>query len=91
MAHWGSGDCYVYVFDMVPLSVIKRHPVHFILNPGHAEYELGILMVWKLSRPEQDSNPKYPAWKSSALTTRPPSPRWAYSWAQLFKANDVVS
>ena len=30
-------------------------------------------MVWKLSRPERDSNPRYPAWKSSALTTRPPS------------------
>ena len=28
----------------------------------------------KISRPERDSNPRYPAWKSSALTTRPPSP-----------------
>ena len=46
----------------------------FIFNPGHVEYELGALMVWKLSRPERDSNPRYPAWKSSALTTRPPSP-----------------
>ena len=23
------------------MSVIKRHPVHFILNPGYIEYELG--------------------------------------------------
>ena len=30
---------------LVPLSVTKRHPVHFILNPGHVEYELGVLMV----------------------------------------------
>ena len=27
-------------------------------------------MVWKLSRPERDSNPPYPAWKSSAQTTQ---------------------
>ena len=25
----------------VSLSVTKRRPVHFILNPGHVEYELG--------------------------------------------------
>ena len=59
---------------LVPLSVTKRCPVHFILNPGHVEYELGVLMVWKLSRLERDSNLRYPAWKSSALTTRPSSP-----------------
>ena len=41
---------------LVPLSVTKRLPVHFILNPGHVEYELGVLMVWKLSRPDRDSN-----------------------------------
>ena len=58
---------------LVPLSVTKRRPVHFILNPGHVEYELGGLMV--VSRSERDSNPRYPAWKSSALTTRPPSLR----------------
>ena len=58
----------------MPLSVTKHHPVHFILNPGHVQYELDVLMVWKLSRPEWDSNPWYPAWKLSALTTRPPSP-----------------
>ena len=63
------------VTHLVPLSVTKRRPVHFILNAGHVEYELGVLMVWKLSRPERDSNPRYPAWKSSALTARPPSPR----------------
>ena len=26
-------------------AVTKRRPVHFILNPGHVEYELGVLMV----------------------------------------------
>ena len=55
------------------LGAAVYHPVHFILNPGHVEYELGVLMVWKLSRPERDSNPRYPAWKSSALTTRHPA------------------
>ena len=30
---------------LVPLSVTKHRPVHFILNQGHVEYELGILMV----------------------------------------------
>ena len=30
---------------LVPLSATKRRPVHFILNPGHVEYELGILIV----------------------------------------------
>ena len=30
-------------------------------------------MVWKLSRPERVSNPRYPAWKSCVLTTRPPT------------------
>ena len=53
--------------------VTKRRPVHFILNPGHVEYELGVLMVWKLSRPERDANPRYPAWKSSTLTTGHPA------------------
>ena len=57
MAHRGSGNCFVHVFvqpcfhgspydaNLVPLSVTKRHPVHFILNPGQVEYELGVLMV----------------------------------------------
>ena len=30
---------------LVPLSVTKRRPVHFILNQGHVEYELGVLMI----------------------------------------------
>ena len=38
---------------LVPLSVTKRRPFHFLLNPGHVEYELGVLMVWKLSRPKR--------------------------------------
>ena len=36
---------------LVPLSITKHIPVHFILNPGQAEYELGVLMVWKFSWP----------------------------------------
>ena len=58
---------------LAPLSFTKRRPVHFIFNSGHVEYELGVLMVRKLSRPERDSNLQYPAWKSSALITRPPT------------------
>ena len=27
------------------LSLTKRFPVQFILNPGHVEYELGVLMM----------------------------------------------
>ena len=30
---------------LVPLSVTKCRPVHFILNPGHVEYELDVLVV----------------------------------------------
>ena len=26
-------------------AVTKNHPVHFIINPGHVEYELGVIMV----------------------------------------------
>ena len=55
-AHRGSGDCCVHLFctallswithaHLVPLCVTKRHPVQFILNLGHIEYELGVLMV----------------------------------------------
>ena len=35
---------------LVPLSVTKRRPVHIILNPGHVEYELGVLTVFYLHR-----------------------------------------
>ena len=51
---------------VMPLFITKRRPVHFILNQRYVEYELGVLMVWKLSRPERDSKPRYPAWKSCA-------------------------
>ena len=27
------------------MSVTKRRPVHFMLKPGHVEYELGVLIV----------------------------------------------
>ena len=27
------------------VAVTKRRPVHFILNPGHVKYELGVLLV----------------------------------------------
>ena len=45
-------------------AAVRHHvqPVHILLNPGHVEDELGVLMVWKLSRPERDSNPRYSAW-----------------------------
>ena len=62
---------------LVPLSVTVYRPVHFLLNTGHVEYQIGVLTVWKLSRAERESNPRYSAWKSSALITRPhstPSP-----------------
>ena len=75
---------YMYLYSItfmdppctVCAAVTKRRPVPFIPNLGHLEYELGVLMVWKFSRPERESNPWYSAWKSSALTTWPPSPRW---------------
>ena len=28
--------------NLVPLSVIKCNSIHFILSPGHVEYELGV-------------------------------------------------
>ena len=81
---------------LVQLSVTKRRPVHFILNPRHVEYEQGVLMVSKLSRPERDSNPRYPAWKLRALTTRSPSPRQLRFFCLFFylllkQVNKVVS
>ena len=58
---------------LVPLSVTKRHTVHFILKPGHVEYKLGILIVWKISWPERGSNPRPSAYKSRALTASQPA------------------
>ena len=43
---------------LAPLSVTKHLPFHFILNPGHVEYEL-VLMVWKFSQPKGDLNPHF--------------------------------
>ena len=48
-SHGGSGECLVYMnfyslasmdhhAHLVSRSVTRRHPVHFILNPGHVEY-----------------------------------------------------
>ena len=56
---------YMYLYSLAYMdhpctlgaAVTKRRPVHFILNPRHVEYELGVLMVQKLSLPERDSNP----------------------------------
>ena len=89
---------YIYLYSrafmdhpcILGAAVHQAPPGEYELNPGHVEYELGVLMVWKLSRPEQGSNTPYPAWKSSALTTRPPSPLldsgavYAYIWNANF-------
>ena len=46
-----------------------------LFTPPRARWvwAIGILMAWKLSQPEWDLNPQYPTWKSSVLTTGPPS------------------
>ena len=49
---------------LVPLSVTKHYPVHFLLNQGLVEYKLDGLMVGKFSRSERGSNPGHPACKS---------------------------
>ena len=33
------------------LSMTKHFPVQFILNPGHIEYELGVLMMGNMPKP----------------------------------------
>ena len=35
------------------LSMTKHFPVQFILNPGHTEYELGVLMMGNIPNPNQ--------------------------------------
>ena len=45
---------------------VPPSPLYTQLNPGHVEYELGVLMIWKLSWPEQDSNAQYPTWVECA-------------------------
>ena len=56
---------------LVLLSVTKRHCVHFMLNPLEIDYEIDVLIVWKFSQPECDTNPWPSACKSIALTSRP--------------------
>ena len=58
---------------LVPLSVTKHLPLHFIQNPEHIKYELEVLTVWNFCQPVQDLNPQPSTCKLSALTTRPPS------------------
>ena len=76
--HDGSGECVMYniVFMDVPGdAVCDQGPIYpFILNPGHIKYELAVLMVWKFSRPEHDSNPWPSTCKTRTLTIRPYSP-----------------
>ena len=36
---------YMYLYSHGSPMHTKRRPVHFILNPGHVEYDLGVLMV----------------------------------------------
>ena len=31
--------------NLISLSIVKRHPVHFILNQWYVEYVLGVLML----------------------------------------------
>ena len=38
---------------LFPLSVMKHFPVQFILNPGHVEYELGVLMMGNIPNPNE--------------------------------------
>ena len=78
---------------LVSLSVTKRRPVHFILNPGHVEYELGLItMVWTFSQPEQSSNLRPSSCRLRALTTRPPSPLVFCNDYLIFKrfSHDVI-
>ena len=35
------------------LSMTKHFPVQFILNPGHIEYELGVLMMGNIPNPKR--------------------------------------
>ena len=35
------------------LSMIKHFPVQFILNPGHTESELGVLMMGNIPNPNK--------------------------------------
>ena len=35
------------------LSMTKHFPVQFVLNPGHIEYELGVLMTGNISNPNK--------------------------------------
>ena len=66
-------------------AVCHQAPPCPLYTQPRARRELDVLMVWKLSRPERDSNPRYPAWKSNALTTRPPSPpEWTHWTISVF-------
>ena len=35
------------------LSITKDFPVQFILNPGHLEYELGVLVMGNIPNPNK--------------------------------------
>ena len=50
-------------------AVCHQTPPCPLYTQPQGENELGVLMVWKLSWPEWDLNPRYLTWKSSALTT----------------------
>ena len=94
VAYRGSGDCSVHAFIQScfhgsPMRTWCRYlspsaALPILYSTQATSSMLGVLLVWKLSRPEWDSNPRYPAWKSSALTTRPSSlPALATWWQQL--------
>ena len=90
-----AGDAFVRAFVVLLSSVARAHtrccsvtkrlPVHFILNPGHGEYDL-----LTFPRPKQVLSPQYQTCKSKVLTTGPPSPlsedeRVHFQGRQLFQ------
>ena len=51
-----------------------------VLNKVEVEYELGVLIIWTFFRLQRDPNPRPSAYKSRAITTRPPSPQQPLLW-----------
>ena len=48
MMHFYSRPCMLFLLFMT-----KHFPVQFILNPGHIEYELGVLMTGNIPNPNE--------------------------------------
>ena len=45
--------CTVSFMHVFPAVYDQSFPVQFILNPGHVEYELGVLMMGNISNPNE--------------------------------------